>query len=105
MSVRWTPDRIFVYRHPVDMRKQIDGLSALVAAELGRDPGDRSAYLFISRDLRVVRALASRIVVMQRGEAVESGDADRVFDAPEHPYTRELLTAAYTTRTSSPPSI
>jgi len=46
---RWQPERIFVYRRPVDMRKQIDGLAALVATELGRDPTDRSMYVFCNR--------------------------------------------------------
>ena len=46
MAERWRPERVFVYRHPVDMRKQIDGLAALVATELGQDPADRSMYVF-----------------------------------------------------------
>ena len=44
-SDRWTPEQIFVYRHPVDMRKQIDGLASLVSSQLYRDPSDRSLYL------------------------------------------------------------
>ena len=57
MSARWTPTRVLVYRHPVDMRKQIDGLSALVADELGQDPGDRTAYVFVSRCGRRLKLL------------------------------------------------
>jgi len=51
------------------------------------------AYLFISHDLRVVRALAHRILVMKSGDVVEMGDAAQVFDAPAHPYTQSLLRA------------
>ncbi|ABI57611.1 ABC transporter ATP-binding protein [Alkalilimnicola ehrlichii MLHE-1] len=54
----------------------------------------RLAYLFISHDLKVVRALAHHIIVMKDGQVVESGDADRVFERPEHPYTQRLLAAA-----------
>jgi len=57
VSTRWTPERVLVYRHPVDMRKQIDGLAELVAAELGHDPADRSAYVFVSRCRRRVKLL------------------------------------------------
>jgi len=51
------------------------------------------AYLFISHDLRVVRALAHRILVMKSGDVVEMGEAAQVFDAPSHPYTQSLLRA------------
>ena len=53
------------------------------------------AYLFISHDLRVVRALASEIIVMRRGKVVESGEARSVFRAPQSEYTRALFAAAF----------
>ena len=53
------------------------------------------AYLFISHDLRVVRALAHEILVMKDGEIVEAGPTDRVMTQPQHPYTRALMTAAF----------
>jgi microcin C transport system ATP-binding protein len=53
------------------------------------------AYLFISHDLRVVRALASEIIVMRRGKVVESGEAKSVFSAPQNEYTRALFAAAF----------
>jgi len=53
------------------------------------------AYLFISHDLKVVRALASEIIVMRRGKVVESGDAQAVFAAPRSEYTRALFAAAF----------
>ncbi|MFI4948397.1 MAG: ABC transporter ATP-binding protein [Alphaproteobacteria bacterium] len=53
------------------------------------------AYLFISHDLRVVRAMAHEILVMKDGQIVEQGSADRVMDAPEHPYTKALMAAAF----------
>jgi microcin C transport system ATP-binding protein len=53
------------------------------------------AYLFISHDLRVVRALASEIIVMRGGVVVESGPAAKVLGAPETDYTRALVAAAF----------
>ncbi|MEO3975572.1 ABC transporter ATP-binding protein [Streptomyces sp. CAU 1734] len=51
------------------------------------------AYLFISHDLAVVRRLAHRVVVLRHGRVVEEGPAERIWAAPEHPYTRSLLAA------------
>ena len=53
------------------------------------------AYLFISHDLRVVRALAHDIIVLRRGEVVEAGSSDTIFDAPKEAYTRALMKAAF----------
>jgi microcin C transport system ATP-binding protein len=53
------------------------------------------AYLFISHDLKVVRALAHDIVVMRRGRVVEQGPAAEIFENPRDPYTRALLAAAF----------
>jgi microcin C transport system ATP-binding protein len=53
------------------------------------------AYLFISHDLRVVKALANDLVVMKAGKVVEAGPAAEVFAAPREPYTRALLAAAF----------
>jgi microcin C transport system ATP-binding protein len=52
-------------------------------------------YLFISHDLKVVRALANELVIMQAGKVVEHGPAAEIFAAPQHPYTKALLAAAF----------
>ncbi|SIT84620.1 microcin C transport system ATP-binding protein [Yoonia rosea] len=53
------------------------------------------AYLFISHDLKVVRALSHKVMVMKQGDVVEAGDADAIFDAPQTEYTRALMAAAF----------
>ena len=52
------------------------------------------AYLFISHDLRVVRALSSHVIVMKDGKVVEQGPTRRIFEEPQQDYTRALLAAA-----------
>ena len=52
------------------------------------------AYLFISHDLRVVRALSDQVLVMRQGEVVETGKAEDIFERPQHPYTQALMAAA-----------
>lgn len=51
------------------------------------------SYLFVAHDLSVVRHIADRVAVMYLGEFVEHGDVDQVFDDPQHPYTKALLSA------------
>ena len=55
----------------------------------------RLAYLFISHDLRVVRALADEVMVLKDGKVVERGSAGQIFDAPRQPYTKALMAAAF----------
>src|SRR5712672_2078776 len=55
----------------------------------------RLAYLFISHDLKVVRALADEVVVLRHGKVVERGSARQVFDQPQTPYTQALIAAAF----------
>ena len=53
------------------------------------------AYLFISHDLKVIRALADELIVMKDGKVVEAGPAESIFAAPQNPYTKALMAAAF----------
>jgi len=55
------------------------------------------AYIFISHDLAVVRALSDEIMVMKSGKVVERGTAEEIFDRPQEEYTRDLIAAAFLT--------
>ena len=58
-------------------------------------------YLFISHDLRVVAALASRLIVMRNGNVVEEGPAAELFKNPKSDYTRALFAAAFNLETAA----
>lgn len=53
------------------------------------------AYLFISHDLKVVRAMSHHVLVMKQGDVVEEGSAQQIFENPQHAYTKNLLSAAF----------
>ena len=53
------------------------------------------SYLFISHDLRVVRALSNHVLVMRQGKVVEEGSAEEIFTNPQTDYTKALLAAAF----------
>ena len=52
------------------------------------------SYLCISHDLKVIRSLCDLVYIIKEGRIVESGDVDKIFDEPQHPYTSELLSSA-----------
>jgi ABC-type microcin C transport system duplicated ATPase subunit YejF len=72
----------------VSIRAQIVDLLIGLQKETGL------AMVFISHDLAVVRELSHRVLVLYRGQVVEEADRDRIWRAPQHPYTRALLSAA-----------
>ena len=71
----------------VSIRAQILNLLADLQDEFGL------AYVFISHDLSVVRHIADRVLVIYFGKAIEMGTRDAIFTAPQHPYTRALLSS------------
>jgi len=69
------------------LRDQILRLLAELAKRL------KVAYLFVSHDLHVIRAIADRVYVMQQGRIVEEGPTEELFASPRHAYTRALIAA------------
>lgn len=72
----------------VTIQRQIMELMLHLQEEMGL------SYLFISHDLDVIYQMCDRVLVMQGGQVVEAGDVQRIFDEPQHPYTKSLLAAS-----------
>ncbi len=72
----------------VTIQKQVLALLQRLQRERGL------GYLLITHDVEVIRAMAHRVIVMKDGAILEAGPVDRVLDAPDHPYTRQLVSAA-----------
>ncbi|MFF2661648.1 dipeptide ABC transporter ATP-binding protein [Kitasatospora sp. NPDC058032] len=79
-------------------------VQAQILALLGRLKAEGRGLLLVSHDLAVVAQLADRVLVLRRGEVVESGPVGRVLSAPEHPYTRMLLDAVPSGRPPARPA-
>jgi len=80
----------------VSIQSQILNLLMALQQEYGL------TYLFISHDLNVVRHIADRVGVMYRGNIVEQGSREQIFSAPDHEYTRYLLSAILPTHPARP---
>jgi peptide/nickel transport system ATP-binding protein len=72
----------------VSIQAQIIALLAELRDRLGL------AYIFVTHDLSLLREFADRIVVMRRGQVVEAGTCEQIFDHPRHAYTQALLAAS-----------
>jgi peptide/nickel transport system ATP-binding protein len=84
--------RMLVADEPIsalDASTQTSVAALMRSLSIEQDAG----MLFISHDLSVVRRIADRTLVMYRGQIVESGDTETIWQAPLHPYTRSLLAA------------
>ena len=75
----------------LDMSVQSQVLDLLKALQQSHDV----SYVFISHDLRVIRAVAHQVIVLKAGQVVEHDWAEQLFTQPQHPYTQELLRAAF----------
>ena len=75
----------------LDMSVQAQVVDLLRALQFKHD----LAYLFISHDLKVIRALANDVIVMRNGRIVEYGSAEQIFERPQSEYTKALMSAAF----------
>jgi microcin C transport system ATP-binding protein len=81
----------------LDMSVQAQVVDLLRALQAKHD----LAYLFISHDLKVIRALANEVIVMRNGRIVEFGSSKQIFERPQSDYTKALIAAAFKIESAS----
>jgi microcin C transport system ATP-binding protein len=86
------PDLILLDEPTSSLDVSVQQQVLLLLADLQKKHG--IAYIFISHDLAVIRAMAHRVLVMKDGKVVESGTAESILQEPSQPYTRRLLSAS-----------
>ena len=91
MALANEPDLLIADEPTTALDVTIQAQILALLKDLQREMG--MAMLLITHDLSIVRKMAERVYVMQSGKVVEEGPVARVFDAPQHPYTRHLLEA------------
>ena len=88
------PDLVVLDEPTASLDQSVRGRIVALLRKIQRERG--VAYLFISHDLSTIRRIADRVAVMYLGRVVEVADTRQVFDDPQHPYTKALLSAAPT---------
>ncbi|MFN3686909.1 ABC transporter ATP-binding protein [Salinarimonas sp.] len=101
MALANDPDLLIADEPTTALDVTVQAQILTLLADLQRERG--MAIVFITHDLGIVRRFADRVAVMRRGEIVETGDAQRVFAEPRHPYTRMLIDAEPTGEKSPVP--
>ncbi|MBE0690013.1 MAG: ABC transporter ATP-binding protein [Anaerolineae bacterium] len=87
------PDFIFLDEPTAALDMSIKGQIINLLLRLQRETS--ASFIFVSHDLRVIRYIADRVLVMYQGKIVESGDKAQIFDHPQHTYTQKLLSATF----------
>jgi len=101
MALANDPDVLIADEPTTALDVTIQAQILVLLAELQENLG--TAIVFITHDLGIVRRLADRVYVMRRGEVVETGETEAIFNDPTHDYTRMLLSAEPTGRKAPPP--
>jgi len=87
------PDFIFLDEPTAALDMSIRGQIINLLLRLQRETN--ASFIFVSHDLRLIRYIADRVLVMYQGQLVESGDKAQIFDHPQHAYTQKLLSATF----------